>query len=52
MKKLVAFLLVITVFYSCQTAGDYVNQGKYTFNLVQGNYYKEYANVTPILVPV
>ena len=31
-------------YYEDPKTGNYVNQGKYTFNLVQGNYYKEYAN--------
>ena len=44
MKKLVVFLLVITVFYSCQTAVDYVNQGK--SNIATRNYEVAIANLT------
>ena len=31
-------------YYEDLKTGNYVNHGKYTFNLVQGNHYKEYAN--------
>lgn len=44
MKKLVVFLFVTTVFYSCQTAVDYVNQGK--LNIATRNYEEAIANLT------
>ncbi len=31
-------------YYEDLKTGNYVNHGKYTFNLVQGTHYKEYAN--------